>query len=183
MSNDAIRQLFFTDQYDVSMTNSTPDPNDITEGVAAFKDIIEYFAKNSRNLDLGGGQYDDSTEYLNSQNIYNHVADLFCRSVEHNVRVLSSGPYDSVTSISVLNVIDTSENRLKHVKLSYEMLKPGKCAYFKIFEGDQTGISYTENKRHQENKLTSCYVELIKQVYPVVTIKKAKNLIIAIKRE
>ena len=174
-------ELFFTEQFDVSGTNGVPDPNDTTEGITAFLDILSTLGP--KNLDLGGGKYDDNSKFLKSRGIENYVADLFGRSKDHNLKALSSGPFDSITSMSVLNVIDNDENRLKHIVLTHRLLKPGKCAYFKIYEGNKSGIPKQQDKSHQENKLTADYVPIISNVYSHVESDQDRFLIIACKEK
>ena len=162
--------LFFVQQVDVSNTNTEPDLSDITEGFAAFKDVLDNFGPTSlgpRNLDLGGGQFDTATIELAKIDVQNNVADLFGRSKVHNKKVLEAGPYDSMTSFSVLNVIDTDTNRYKHIELSHRLLKAGGCAYFKIWEGDATGTAFTDedSKRHQENKKTKAFLPFVEEIY------------------
>lgn len=67
------------------------------------------------------------------------VMDPFGRDRAHNEAqqkiVQSSGGADVVTSVSVLNVIATKEQRLRHCCVLYDLLKPGGVAFFKVWAG------------------------------------------------
>jgi hypothetical protein len=74
---------------------------------------------------MAGGAFDEASHYVkDTYNIESWVFDPFMRSQDHNEKVLQKAreiPFDCCTSISVLNVIDTSDARLKHIKICYDL--------------------------------------------------------------
>ncbi len=143
---------------------------DDTEGFGAFDSIMkELKPECPRNLDNGGGAYDDTSRYVKEKyNIQNLVYDPFMRSSEQNEKVLQQvqkNPTDCCTSISVLNVIDSIEDRLAHIRLCHDKLKPGGQAFFKVWPGDGSGISLKEKGRFQSNQGASYYMQDVEKVF------------------
>lgn len=59
------------------------------------------------NLDIGGGAYDDATNWLLvNHDILNLVSDPYNRSEEHNYEVRKHCAYNSVDSITIANVLN-----------------------------------------------------------------------------
>jgi hypothetical protein len=83
-----------------ALTNGLPTAGDLTEGFMAFTDLPQKFYERNgeqRNLDIGGGKYDASTEYLAGRNIINVVYDPYHRDETENEAALNATPYASVT--------------------------------------------------------------------------------------
>ncbi len=158
---------------------------DNTEGFGAFDDIGFEHSRKARNIDVGGGKYDDSTVYLKTRyDIDSYVYDPFGRSPEHNRRILQMAterPFDSATSISVLNVINQPSIRSEHIKLIYDALKLGGFAYFKVYAGNCSGRESFADQSYQSNQDASYYVhEVARQFGPQNTqLVLTKNLIVA----
>lgn len=136
---------------------------DETEGFAAMDSLP--FKKNSRNFDIGGGQFDSISEHLKFfYKVDNVIYDPFNRSEEHNRKVLSevkANPVDSVTSISVLNVILDANERKNHLQLAYNSLKSGGIAFFKVYRGDGSGKA----SEIQSNQPAAYYLQEITDVF------------------
>jgi hypothetical protein len=92
----------------------------------------------------------------------------------------AGGNFDTATSMSVLNVIADKLDRIKHLKLIYSALKKNGIAYFKIYQGDKSGIT-NKSKFDQNNLELEYYVGEIKEVFDKIEIFKDKNLIIGYK--
>ena len=155
---------------------------DTTEGFGAFDDLfnLSYPKLGPRNLDLGGGRFNHTSAYLKLFSIENSVYDPFGRTLAHNENVLArSGAYDSVTSISVLNVIETREDRKAHIRQALHALKPHGVAFFKIYEGDLSKI----RSNFQNNSSTEAYLSEIEDIFgrEQVTLIADRYLIIAYK--
>lgn len=116
---------------------------DDTEGCGAMDTYP--WVKSTRNLDIGGGQFDAATKHLFSfYGVKSSVYDPYNRSAEHNAAVLAEvklNPVDTVTSNSVLNVILQESQRKEHIKLAYQALKNGGSAFFKVWRGNGTGTA------------------------------------------
>lgn len=138
---------------------------DITEAFGAFSDLILNFRfiskRGQRNIDLGGGQFDDTTAVLRSFGVRNFVYDIYGRSQKHNQHVLDNRPYDSATSISILNVITDDKVRFDHIRLVWDTVKCDGYAFFKTYEGDKSG---TRNA-FQMNQPTEYYRTEIEDVF------------------
>jgi len=68
------------------------------------------------NADIGGGRFDNATDFLARRGVKNHIFDPFNRSKEHNDRVantIADGGADTATVNNVLNVIKEPGNRHK----------------------------------------------------------------------
>ena len=72
------------------------------------------FAPNTINADIGGGKFDNVTEFLSEKGVENKIFDPFNRSKEHNqkiVKQIRGGQSDTATVNNVLNVIKEQKNR------------------------------------------------------------------------
>lgn len=158
---------------------------DYTEGFGAYMDLP--LQPGTKNFDNGGGSHDHNTTFLkNHYAVENQVYDPFQRSEEHNEKVLkevTEHSFDSATSNSVLNVIDSLAHRFTHILLSCESLKDFRPAYFKIWEGDRSSEGKFFPYGYQANRLTGSYQGEVEQVFGRgnVVIDFSKNLIIAYK--
>lgn len=136
---------------------------DDTEGYAAMDTLP--FEPNTRNFDIGGGQFDSTSQHVHYfYKVKNYVYDPFNRSQKHNNAVLaeiSSNPVDTVTSISVLNVILDEEQRKQHIKLAYQSLREGGMAFFKVYRG--TGSNVPDAS--QSNTSAVHYISEIQAVF------------------
>jgi SAM-dependent methyltransferase len=155
-------------------------------GIGAFLDIV--FEPNTNNLDVGGGKGDAISAYLlKERKVTNYVYDPYNRSKQHNDRILglaAKGNFDSATSMSVLNVIDNRDARMKHIQLMHSALKPGGKAYFKVYRGDNSGreLLDPQHNRYQSNRGVKTYLDEVTEIFGKdVTVDKDRNLIIAIK--
>lgn len=141
------------------------DVLDDTEALAAMDSFP--FEKNTRNLDLGGGHFDEPSDHiLKWYGVTNLVYDPYGRSKEHNAAVIDQvkkAPVDSVTSNSVLNVIIDDQKRNDHIKLAFNSLKSGGISFFKVWRGNNSGISDPE--KFQSNKEAKHYVHEIQEIF------------------
>ncbi len=153
------------------------------------------------NIDIGGGKYDNATEYLNREyDVTNMVFDPFNRDREHNSKVLdfitSGNEADTATCANVLNVINEAAARENVILECAKAIKPDGKAFFLIYEGDGTGngrttrtpvrnrdgtIAKDENGKTlystswQEHRKAGTYVDEIKKYFD--TVKPHGNLI------
>lgn len=168
---------------------STVDKNDNTCGICAFTDIC-FPDKIFLLVDVGGGKSDEARNYLmNRYNFQVEVIDPFNRSIEHNMYVQEliqrRNGACMVTSMSVLNVIEDREDRLKHIVLLYRILKKNGYACFKVWRDRNKSNSITDIEKNtfQSNKHIDEYLDEIKCVFGerYVFVNEGKNLITAIK--
>jgi hypothetical protein len=135
---------------------------DHTEGFGAFDSILGSYSLGRRTIDIGGGQHDTNSAYLEQRYQLSHqVYDPFMRSDAHNQRVLKLAthrPFDSCTSISVLNVIDSRHARLDHLRQCRSVIKETGKVYIKVWPGNGRGISVTTDTSYQSNLGLKHYV-------------------------
>lgn len=128
------------------------------------------------NLDLGGGKYDISTEFLAQHGVKNLVLDPYNRSEAHNADVLryleDNGGADSVTVCNVLNVINDAQARADVIQMAKTWAKGP--VYFSTYEGlgPETGSGIGRKTRDgwQENRKTRTYIPEIAPYFNTVKI-------------
>lgn len=140
---------------------------DTTEGVAAYLDFG--LLPNTKNFDNGGGSSELNTQFLkNYLAVSNTVYDPFMRSDEHNklsLEAVSHHDFDTATSNSVLNVIDTFKARVAHIYLSCDALKQYGKAYFKVFSGSGSSNGEYIEGGYQSNRPALSYQEEVEVVF------------------
>lgn len=123
----------------------------------------------SINLDLGGGRYDNATEYLKDFEVKNLILDPYNRSDEHNdsvIKEIESNPVDTVTLSNVLCVIQERFIQDLILQMAYNHLRPGGILYLTTYEGDRTGVGRRTGKdQWQENRKLADYVEQVSRVF------------------
>lgn len=132
------------------------------------------------NIDIGGGKFDNGTEYLAENGTENLVYDPFNRSDEHNdkvIRRLSSGPVDTATATNVLNVIKEQAIRREVVRQAAKAINQDGTAYFQIHQGDRDGNSRVTKQKDgvalswQNHQPTAWYLNDVKTYFKNVVIK------------
>ncbi|MBQ7211564.1 MAG: hypothetical protein IJS19_02665 [Muribaculaceae bacterium] len=134
-----------------------------------------YWKKGTTNLDLGGGRFDEGTDYLAKEGVANLIFDPYNRTAEHNKavaeRVRKEG-VDTVTCNNVLNVIDDAGARSNVILQAAKALKPDGTAYFTVYEGDKSGVGrQTKADSWQNNRPTRDYIDEVKEHFDDVTLK------------
>jgi hypothetical protein len=166
-----------------------PEVIDNSGGPIAFLDLEPFgFKRGGRNFDIGGGADDINTTILRVRfDIQNRVYDPFNRPDAHNAWVLEEAekkPFDSATSMSVLNVIDTPAEREKHILLTRKYLRDDGRAFFKVWRGNGKEKEERRAGHYYSHKGAESYVGEVEAVYGKgnVELHKELNLIVAIKR-
>lgn len=160
---------------------------DHTESFGAFDSILKTYTLGRRTLDIGGGEFDYNTAYLSEKyQITQKVYDPFKRSKEHNQSVLAEArdrPFDTVTSISVLNVISSEKALHAHLLLARNSVKEGGKVYFKVWPNNGSGEpSHHAGQGWQSNRRLFTYLGDIEKVFgSQVTLDERNQLIRAIK--
>lgn len=147
--------------------NSTKLPKTFT--------FVKDWSEGTVNLDFGGGKFDNATEYLKQYGVENLVYDPFNRSEEHNQAVISrlqETPADTVTCNNVLNVIDDDDEVQRVIARCSDLLKKDGVAYFKIYEGDRSGIGRaTKLDCYQRNQAAEDYLARVRLCFGDVVRK------------
>ena len=144
---------------------------------ALFKKIP--WVKGQRNLDWGGGKYDDATNWLRDEHgVENMVVDKFNRSEEHNqsiiddilVHMYNGDPYiHTATLANVLNVIPNKSDRLTVLKeLALNIALTSTTVYISCYEATgQPKVSECQTRMKLKD-----YLPEIKEIFRgEVTIK------------
>ena len=139
------------------------------------------FAPGTRNADIGGGSFDNATEYLKGKDVENVIFDPFNRTKEANdaaVAKIRDGQSDTATVNNVLNVIQEPDQRSQVIAQAANAIKPDGTAYFLIYEGNADGAGKkTKIGTWQENRKAADYIDEIGQYFS--DVKKAGNLLVA----
>ena len=144
---------------------------------------IVNFEPGTLNVDYGGGRFDNAADYLSDMDVVNIVLDPFNRNKKHNREginlIREHGGADTATCSNVLNVIKEPENRMQVLENIKKLVRPGGTVYIYIHEGDKSGNEGTTRNGYQLHKLTSDYLDEIRQVFPNAQQKGKSQLIIA----
>jgi len=134
------------------------------------------------NADIGGGRFDNATDFLARRGVKNHIFDPFNRSKEHNDRVSSTiadGGADTATVNNVLNVIKEPGNRHKVIAQAADAIKLDGEAYFLIYEGNRSGKGGPTKAGYQNNLAAKSYIKEISRYFGEVA--QRGNLLVATK--
>ena len=160
------------------VSNGYPDIYDITEGVNAFQDIL-IPVDTKILLDIGGGSENLSKEWVESTYpwVSMYVVDPYERYMSDNERILDElvEKVDVVTSMSVINVIESKEERRKHYELANRCVKRDGVVYFKVWSGywpyRGTGEPIINDKGvYQSNRWPEYYRWELEEVFTSVVI-------------
>ncbi|GHV40014.1 hypothetical protein FACS1894187_20520 [Synergistales bacterium] len=144
----------------------------IRQVAAAFKKIN--WTLGTVNLDIGGGRFNEGTDYLSSRGVENLVFDPFNRDEKHNRTVidrLRESKVDSATATNVLNVIREDAIRDVIIHQAARAIKPDGVVYFQIYEGDRKGVGKQTSKGWQNNAKTDSYSDAIRRYFGDVVIR------------
>ena len=136
----------------------------------------------TRNADIGGGKFDNVTEYLEQFDVENIIYDPFNRSLQHNIDAISKIKYGqcySATCNNVLNVIKEDINKERVIQQCENVIRDDGWVYIQIYEGDRSGVGKETSKGWQENRKTRDYITLIEKYLRVY--KVTGNLIVCSK--
>jgi len=145
---------------------------------ATFKRVK--WQSGTRNADIGGGRFDNATDYLADIGVENVIYDPYNRTQESNqaaVSKISGGQSDTATVNNVLNVIAEPESRNLVIRQAADAIKPNGKAYFLIYEGNKKGVGSPTASGWQENRKAETYIAEIRKHFGSVTRKG--NLITA----
>ena len=160
---------------------------DHTEGFGAFDSILNNHYMGHRCIDVGGGGYDYNSAYCQHKYLIDlSVLDPFMRPDEHNRRVLDLArerPFDSCTSISVLNVINLEQSRMEHITLCKSLVRNCGRVFFKVWQGDGSGIERIKLDSFQSNRNLKSYMSEIQTVFGSKNVKfdEKNEIIIAVR--
>jgi hypothetical protein len=138
---------------------------------AVFNKVKEW-ASGTINADIGGGRFDNATDWLRDRGVTNLIIDWFNRDRafnEANIDRVRGGQADTATASNVLNVIQEPEARDLVIRQAADAIKEGGTAYFYIYEGDKSGTGKQTTSGWQENRRTQDYIDEISNHFGDVT--------------
>lgn len=148
-----------------------------TKPAEAFTKLLkkDAFKKGSKNLDIGGGKFDNVNDLLTEKaGATNVVYDPFNRSKAHNAKVvkkMAGGKSDTVTVNNTLNVIEDTPNQIRVLEQAKDAVKKDGKVYISVYEGDRTGKGRPTSKGWQRHQKVEDYLETVKQVFPNARIE------------
>lgn len=162
---------------DVSEFRHAPEKTSLRQVASGIKRGINFkiLSPGTVNLDLGGGRFDEGTQFLAKHRVENLIYDPYARSRAYNnavtERLNKEGGADSATLNNVLNVIPSQEDRADVLRFMYQKLKPGGKAIVTIYEGDGSGkgrrLLYRDGTSSwQENRRVDTYRPEIEAALP-----------------
>lgn len=135
------------------------------------------------NADIGGGQYDDITNWLESKGVKNIVWDRFNRDKSFNAMAESSlrgGQADTATVSNVLNVIPETAARKAVIATAKDTLRPGGKAYFTMYAAPKAGLVEGRDA-FQAGTKAKTYIPEIEQVFGPGSVQQSGDILIATK--
>ncbi len=147
----------------------------LNQVAALFKS--KYFMPGDYNIDIGGGAFNATTEYLyNQYGTENLVFDPYNRGTEENLATLNflraGNRADTATCANVLNVIKEKESRANVILEVAKSIKEDGTAYFSVYEKDKSGEGrQTGADQWQNSRATADYVSEIEEFFDSVERK------------
>lgn len=152
----------------------------LNQVAALFKN--KHFHPGKVNIDIGGGKFDATSNFLRSLGTENYVFDPFNRTEQENTATLeylmSGKKADTATCANVLNVIDTEAARLNVILETAKAIKSDGTAYFTVYTSDNSGVGrQTQADSWQNARKTEDYVSEIETYFN--NVERKGNIIIA----
>jgi len=131
--------------------------------IPAAAKVINWMPETT-NFDMGGGKYENLTNFLKTKRVKNFVYDQFNRSDAHNAGVLRHGMTDTGSLFNVLNVIPDEGEMLEALRVLKQMVRGE--VYISVYEGDGSGMGKTTRDGFQHNKKLDYYVPIVRRIFP-----------------
>lgn len=133
-------------------------------------------------LDIGGGRFDDCSNYIAAMGSTNFVLDPFNRTPEHNdmvKRVIDDSGCDYIMCLNVINVIELPERLDLYRTILSFCSQRTKTIFFQIYAGNGSGV---KGSTVQNNMKAAEYIPELTEAFPHATISVmgTKRNIIAI---
>ena len=149
----------------------------LNQVAALFKN--KNFIPEDINIDIGGGAFNATTEYLAEHyGTTNMVYDPYNRGADENLATLdflrAGNRADTATCANVLNVIKEQEARRNVILEVAKSIKEDGTAYFSVYEKDKSGQGrQTGADQWQNSRATADYVHEIEEFFDDVERKGA----------
>lgn len=126
------------------------------------------------NFDIGGGKFDNVTDYMQERYVTHLIYDPFNRSKVHNVSVITDVHQTrahTVTISNVLNVVKEKDIRIRILNQAFAVVDAEGTVYIKVYEGDRSGQGKETTKGWQNNQHTSFYLTEVSKIFPTAYIQ------------
>lgn len=133
------------------------------------------FERHSINVDIGGGRFETTTDFMHAKGAHNFVWDPFNRDEEHNGkvyrRIIEPGNADTATLSNVLNVIQLKRDRIQALQVAVTAIRNGDgVCFITVYEGNRSGKGGKTTKGFQLNRRTKQYVSEVEDVFRDVDV-------------
>lgn len=122
------------------------------------------------NIDLGGGQWNDTTNALGGRGVASMVVDPYNRADSHNRGVRrylgQQGLAHTCTLSNVLNVIREPNERIATLTRARQLVRPGGRIYITVYEGDRRSRGRRTRDGWQANRPLKNYLREVRKVWP-----------------
>ena len=160
------------------MQSNTSENTCINRVPATFKRkrFKEHHRWTSTNLDIGGGKYPTTSEFIREKyGVINTIYDPFHRCYYDNLFVVgmikNNTPFDTITVCNVLNVIDCGKMMRTIIMQAARACQADTTVFFQVYEGDRTGVGGVTTRGYQRNQPMHWYKIAIEQWFWNVQIK------------
>ena len=148
-----------------------------------FNLVAKRFKKGSLNVDIGGGAWELSTQFLKKRGVRNLVYDPYNRTAAHNKKVINrvaGGRADTVTVANVLNVIKEKGARKRVLQQAADAVKPDGEIFISVHNAMREGGPQATRDGWQNSWPLKKYADEIEEVLEIV--ERTPDYIIAKKR-
>jgi hypothetical protein len=125
-------------------SDASDEKGDGTEGPTAFANLSLIIKRPTLWVDVGSGASDKAAVYMEERFPFwlrFLSVDPYNRTPEHNAwvqtEVEARGGADMVSSMSVLNILESEALMMHHLRLLHRILKPGGQAVIKVWNGER----------------------------------------------
>jgi hypothetical protein len=157
--------------YTKDMQEYTSKDTSIPQIPKPFKHLVgTELLPGSINLDIGGGKYDIATEYLAEHGVTNIILDQYNRrdnwfNIVENI--IKKGLVDTVTLMSVLNVIPERKNQIIALKRAYCALNDGgKVFVYSNYKDPKKESGPSGEDKWQHHQYLNYYIHIVREVFP-----------------
>jgi hypothetical protein len=158
-------------------SDASDESGDGTEGPTAFVNLSLNIKRPTMWVDVGGGASDKAAAYMEERFpfwLQFRTVDPYNRTPEHNAAVQQEvearGGADMVSSMSVINILESEALIRNHLRLLHRILKPDGQAVIKVWNGERQRINgHTLSVRHttvfQRNQPATFFAPYVQEVF------------------
>jgi len=158
-------------------SDASDESDDLTEGPNAFANLSLKIKRPMLWVDVGSGASDKAATYMEERFPFwlrFLSVDPYNRTPEHNAwvqkEVEANGGADMVSSMSVINILESEALIRNHLRLLHRILKPDGQAIIKVWNGERNrNPDHTLSVRHttvfQRNQPATFFAPYVQEVF------------------